>query len=86
MSKQRPLGLRANQSDDSCARKKSPVSRFADQQCVEELQKALAVLNDQIVELENNGQQGQTVAALRLDAMALACQIDDLRCFLLKSR
>jgi hypothetical protein len=80
MGKQPRINLRVTDPEN---RQTSIASRFSVQHGIEELQKALAALNEQISELENEGLQGDATDALKANSMDLACQIDELRCLLL---
>jgi hypothetical protein len=57
-------------------------SRLPVQHGIKELQKALSALNERIAELEDDGHQGHAMEVLKINAMDLARQIDELRCLL----
>jgi hypothetical protein len=81
MGKQRRIDLRVTEPEDQQSRKNLPASGYPVQHEIEELRKALAALNERIAELASDGHQGHAMEVLRVNAMDLACQIDELRCF-----
>ena len=83
MRQQQMSGLQVK-AQDRAACEDPQASLFFDQLRIEELKNALAVLNEQIAESESDGNWDYPLDGLRFDAMALARQIDDLRCSLLR--
>jgi hypothetical protein len=80
MGKQRRMTVQAvenRHADDKLHSSRAPVQRL-----LEELDKSLAALNERIAELENDGHQGHALKVLKINAMDLARQIDELRCLL----
>jgi len=79
------MGKQPNsQFTDPNNRQASIASRFSSEQGIEDLQKVLAALNERIAELETKGPQSYAMEVLRVNAMDLARQIDELRCLLRK--
>ena len=86
MAKQRRIDLRVTEPANRQSGNKFPASSYPIQHGIEELQKALSALNERIAELESNGHQGHAMEVLRVNAMDLACQIDELRCLLVEPK
>jgi hypothetical protein len=63
---------------------KYPARRFPIQHEIQNLENALNVFNERIVELEKDGHRGYAVEVLKVNAIDLARQIDELRCLLIE--
>ena len=53
---------------------------------IQELQKGLDALNEQIAELEKEGHHGHAMDVLKANALDFACQIDELRSLSIDTR
>ena len=82
MGKQPQINRRVDEPENAHACDNSLASRFP-QHGIEQLQKALTALNERIAELESEGHQGHAMQFLRVHAMDLARQIDELRCLMI---
>jgi hypothetical protein len=58
--------------------------RFPIQHEIQNLENALNVFNERIVELEKEGHRGHAMDVLKANAVDFARQIDELRCLLIE--
>jgi hypothetical protein len=64
---------------------KFPARRFPVQREIQKLEDELNALNERIAELESEGHSGHAIEVLKVNAIDLARQIDELRCVLVES-